>query len=296
MEEKKRADARGFLFDNGTGLAMEHYSKVSVMRHTHVHPRYELYFCTEKVLQKSVINGVEQVYRYPCVILSTPYTVHSMSCEEAGATSYDRYVFYFDEGLVSAFGAQLLPKALFSRNTGLLFALTEGQAAYLKRLIDHCEPSATLVQRELMFLLFVHKLLAFCPMEQVVQIGTPSVYIQDVMQYVSEHLEENWDGEVLAKRFAVSRSKLDRDFKGFTGMTLHRFCELCRLNRAKYLLERRPELSAVQIATACGFESETYFFPFFKAKTGMTPMEFRQQIGQRTPDDSMTSDRGCGEI
>lgn len=295
MIEKKQGEGKSFLFDNGVDLAMEHYSHVSVMRHTHVHPRYELYFCTEKVLQKSVINGVEKAYRFPCVILSTPYTVHSMSCEEDGAASYDRYVFYFGESLANAFGERLLPSALLGRNTGLLFALSEGQAAYLKRLIDLCEPSATLVQRELMFLLFLHKLLEFCPMENVLQIGTPSFYIQDVLQYISEHLSEPADGEAVAKQFAVSRSKLDRDFKRFTGMTVHRFYELCRLNRAKYLLERNRAMSVEEIAAACGFDSETYFFPFFKKGTGMTPIEYRKSTSGARVSQSYELDRGCGE-
>ena len=295
MIEKRQGETKSFLFDNGVDLAMDHYSNVSVMRHTHVHPRYELYFCAEKVLQKSVINGVEKIYCFPCVILSTPYTVHSMSCEDENAKSYDRYVFYFGETLARSFDERLLPSVLVGRNTGLLFALSEGQAAYLKRLIDLCEPSATLVQRELMFLLFLHKLLAFCPMENILQIGTSSFYIQDVLQYVSEHLTERTDGETLAKRFAVSRSKLDRDFKRFTGMTVHRYGELCRLNRAKYLLEREFTRPVEEIARECGFESETYFFPFFKKSTGMTPAEYRKSAIRTGVSKMSDLDRGCGE-
>ena len=113
----------GFLSDNGVDLKTEYYHSISVMLNTHVHPQYELYFCADNVRQKSVINGIEYTYKYPCVILSTPYTVHSMSCVEENADSYERYVFYFGEKTLQAFGERLLPRGLVQRNTGLLLSV-----------------------------------------------------------------------------------------------------------------------------------------------------------------------------
>ena len=76
----------------------------------------------------------------------------------------------------------------------------------------------------------------------------------------------------------ISRSKLDRDFKQYTGTTIHAFMDMCRLNQAKILLGLRPYLSIAEIATYCGFTGETYFFPFFKRNTGMTPIQYRAYI------------------
>lgn len=270
----------GFLSDMGMDLVIDHFTGLSVMPYTHTHPQYELYFCPENVEQNSVINGVEYTYRYPCVILSTPYTVHSMSCVDPTAKSYDRYVFYFGKKTLQSFDSRFIPSALSERNTGLLFRLTEAQAEALHGLLLLLKSGVgeSVEQRELIFLLFVNKLIDFCPMENALRIGTPSFYIQDVLQYVSEHFATETEVVRIAEHFAVSRSKLDRDFKRFTGVTVHQFAETCRLNQAKYLLQNPSVFSMAEIAEICGFSSETYLFPFFKKHTGLTPLEFRKQV------------------
>lgn len=267
----------GFLSDIGTNLKLEHWVSTSVMKHTHVHPQYELYFCSDDISQTSVINGVRYEYHYPCAILSTPFTVHSMSSTDPAAVRFERYVFYFDEKLLASFDKRLVPQRMLGKNTGLLFPLSVDQASYLKQLLDLCygEDNA---ERELSFMLFLNKLVKFCPEDRVIQVGTTSFYIQDVLQYISENFsDEFFDVDKVARRFAVSRSKLDRDFKRFTGVTVHGFVEICRLNQAKYLLEFRREMSVGEISQRCGFENETHFYPFFKKHTGLTPLEYRRE-------------------
>ena len=55
------------------------------------------------------------------------------------------------------------------------------------------------------------------------------------------------------------------------------YIEMCRLNQAKYLLNYNMEMSVGEIAALCGFENESYFFPFFKKAVGMTPAEYRRK-------------------
>ena len=272
----------GFLTDNGTQLTMEHFYRRSVMRHTHTHPQYELYFCPQKVTQVSIINGVKYEYNYPCVILSAPFTVHSMSCGDPREERYERYVFYFTDQFLNAMDEHLLPSFMRSTDTSLLFALTEGQAAFLKRILDLCESESALAQRELTLALFLNKLAEVCPMENTVQVGASASYIRSVLQYVASNFCDIVDSDDIAKRFAVSRSKLDRDFKRFTGMTVHGFLDICRLNQAKYLLQFHRELPVGTVSERCGFESETYFFPFFKKHVGQTPVAFRKQTEGRS--------------
>ncbi len=267
----------GFLSNMGEDFVLDHFIKPAVMRYTHIHPQYEMYFCPENLAQTSVINGVEYSYRYPCAILSSPYTVHSMSCNDETAKQYDRYVFYFHEKTLNLLGEPMLPIGLIKKNTGLLFRLSEQQAGYLKRLLVLGEEMPmTVTQKELIFALFMNKLFEFCPEEHRVSVGTPSMYIQEVLRHISENMGAQSDSDQLARKFSVSRSKLDRDFKRFTGVTVHRFLEICRINQAKYLLQFHKELSIGEIAEICGFESETYFFPFFKKHTGQTPIEYRK--------------------
>lgn len=279
----------------GTEFWQEHFFKPSMMQYTHTHYLYELYFCPQKIAQTSVINGVTYTYDYPCAILSSPYTVHAMSCNDLSVRQFERYVFYFDDTLFETFGKRLLPAGLQGQDAGLLFALSEGQGTQLKRMLDICHTEHSLVEQELTFVLFLNRLVDFCPPENVIRVGTASFYLRDVLRYISETVSEPMDIDRVAKHFAVSRSKLERDFKRFTGITVHAFADICRFNQARYLLQHQPKLSVRAVAEQCGFESETYFFPFFKKYTGMTPAEFRKADGAKFPSVIHESNRLCGE-
>ena len=265
----------GFFVDEENEIKMFHVTHVSVMKHSHVHPQYELFFCSEDVAQKSVINGVEYNYSHPCVIISTPYTVHANSCEDNNAKSFDRFVFSFAAKTIEAFPPHIVPENLKWKNSGLFFKLTKEQAIHLKNLLINVN-SETVAEKELVLALFLNRLLRLCTADQIERIGTPSFYVQDVLQYISENFFHPIDASSIARHFAVSRSKLDRDFKCFTGDTVHEYIESCRSNQAKYLLEFKKELSIKEIAKMCGFTSETYFFPFFKKHVGVTPIEYRK--------------------
>lgn len=272
----------GFLANVKGRFHLEHYEGNSVMKGAHVHNRYELYLCVDDVKQRSVINGEEYRYQYPCAILSPPYTVHSMSCDDPEAEDFERYVFYFSEELLDSYdGAHLIPSELSRTNVGQMFPLTGEDAAYLKRMLRVCHtenPSSSLAEQEAMMIFLLNKIFAFCPKNQIIEVGLSSEYIGHVLRYIAEQFQNSIGSLDIAEHFSISRSKLDRDFKRFTGITPRQFIEFCRINHAKILLERKEPLSIREIAEKCGFESETYFFPFFKRCTGMTPLQFRQSM------------------
>lgn len=261
------------IFDPLVDIALCHYSHMGVMSVSHIHPQYELFFCTEDVEQRSVINGVEYNNHHPCIIISSPYTIHSMSiCQP-----YDRYVIYFTDSILETFTERHICRELCRTNIGLLFNLTTEQAADLKAFIDAADPK-TEEETELMLALLLKKLLACCPIEDAIKFGTSSFYIQDVLQYIAESLQDRITADDVAYKFSVSRSKLDRDFKRFTGGTLHNFIDNCRLNQSKSLLKRQSDLSIADVAKQSGFINEAYFFSYFKKHTGKTPTEYRREM------------------
>ena len=80
---------KGFLSDEGLDLKVTHMSGISIMYHSHIHMQWELYFCPENISQCSVINGESYTYKYPCAILTSPYSVHSMSCLETEGADFE---------------------------------------------------------------------------------------------------------------------------------------------------------------------------------------------------------------
>ena len=266
-----------FLEDWGRGTKLVEFNGKYRMWYTHVHPHFELCFCYDDIKQISIVNGVEYVYKYPSVILSSPFTLHSMSSVDEDTNKFGRYIFYFGESTLRNFNDYLMPMDILRQNIGLLFKLNVDEAEELKKIAEMYHKNKTEVENDRVLAMFINKLMALCPPERIEMVGATSFYIQDVLRYISENFMSGLDISVISKRFAVSRSKLDRDFKKFAGITVHSYVELCRLNQAKYLLEYRSDLSVSDIALMCGFKSENYFFPFFKKTVGKTPSEYRRK-------------------
>jgi AraC-like DNA-binding protein len=202
-----------------------------------------------------------------------------MSCLEESGTAYERFVNYFDGSVLKRLGKELLPDEMAEGHEGILFELTESQARYLKRFIDFSHDESyphTSSEKELLLGFFLNKLFDFCDAEKITRVGTAAFYIQDVLRYIAENISDLPDVDGIARHFAVSRSKLDRDFKTGVGMTVHDFSELCRLNYAKGLLMSEKNHTVSDISEACGFKNETYFFAFFKKHTGVSPSEYRK--------------------
>ena len=269
-----------FLADTQTALGFNHWTHPSQMLFSHTHPQFEIYFCSDNIKQKSVINGAEYLYEHPCVIISSPYTVHSMSCDDPKAKQYERFVLYFSEAIIEQFDQSFFPEDLLSKNSGYMFKLTEEDASYLKKLILTFNHEDQL-ELKLLLVTFLNKLVKLSPMKDAICVGKSSFYIQDVLQYIAENYAEQIDANSVAYKFLISRSKLDRDFKQFTGVTVHGFLDMCRLNQAKMLLTYCPEMSVSDISASCGFSCETYFFPFFKRNVGMTPLEYKKFLENR---------------
>ena len=163
------------------------------------------------------------------------------------------------------------------RNSGYMFKLTNESAEYLRNLILTFDPKDK-TELKLLLATFLNKLITLSPMKDAICVGKSSFYIQDVLQYIAEHFSDQIDANTIAYKFLISRSKLDRDFKQFTGVTVHGFIDMCRLNQAKMLLELRPDMSVSEVSSACGFSCETYFFPFFRKNIGKTPIEYRKYM------------------
>jgi len=76
---------------------------------------------------------------------------------------------------------------------------------------------------------------------------------------------------------------MSRIFKDVTGYTIMQYLMMCRINRAKYLLEIRPEKSILDVALESGFEDASHFSRFFRKQLKITPSEYRNRKAIRVP-------------
>lgn len=98
--------------------------------------------------------------------------------------------------------------------------------------------------------------------------------VNQVKQYILEHLAEDTSLYTLAEQVHFSQEYLLRIFKKKEGITILQYINDLKLSAAKRLLAE-TELSVKEIAEQLGFASQGYFGRFFRSKTGLTPNAYR---------------------
>jgi AraC-like DNA-binding protein len=101
--------------------------------------------------------------------------------------------------------------------------------------------------------------------------------VQQAIVRMRSDTDSGLDAQSLAKKLNISYSSFRHTFQQHTGSSPHQYLLALRLARARNLLEA-TSLSVKEIAQHAGFEDEHYFCRFFKAKTGMTPGQWRSRL------------------
>jgi AraC family transcriptional regulator len=103
--------------------------------------------------------------------------------------------------------------------------------------------------------------------------GLSKSKLQEVREYINEHLHEDLKLIELAAIAQISPYHFLRLFKQSMGLTPHQYILQRRIDKAKYLL-RQSELSIADIAFRVGFCDQSHLTRCFKRLLGMTPKQF----------------------
>lgn len=108
-------------------------------------------------------------------------------------------------------------------------------------------------------------------------VGLPKYVLQQVLDYIHEHLKQDLSILELASVALMSQHHFSRMFKQSMGLSPYQYVIRCRIEAAKRLLARR-ELSIAQISYRMGFASHSQFTIFFRKHTHLTPKAYRQGL------------------
>ena len=97
--------------------------------------------------------------------------------------------------------------------------------------------------------------------------------IEEILKYISTHLEEELTVESLSKQFFLSRYYLMHRFKAVSGYTVHQYISQKRLLRAGELI--RSGVPVMKAAEQAGFSEYSTFLRAFQNTFHMSPREFR---------------------
>ncbi len=105
--------------------------------------------------------------------------------------------------------------------------------------------------------------------------GAASDGMETVMDYLRDHFREEVPMKVLAELVRLSLRQFHRNFKKRFGIPPNQFLIRMRVSAAQNMLltDNRP---ISEIAYALGFADDTLFIRQFKARMGMTPLQYRK--------------------
>lgn len=101
-------------------------------------------------------------------------------------------------------------------------------------------------------------------------------FLNNLAEFIHQHLAEKaLNAEMLANKFCVSKSQLNRKIRAITNYSTTAYILLIRMEKAKRLLVS-TEQPIGEIAMNCGFEDTSYFTRVFKQLFSTTPSLFRK--------------------
>lgn len=106
--------------------------------------------------------------------------------------------------------------------------------------------------------------------------GLTKYQLNQVIDYINTHLDQNISLTDIAKVATISQSHFARLFKQSMGITPHQYLIQQRIERAKKLLSN-PHISIADIAFQCGFANQTHLTKRFRQLIGITPKAYQKE-------------------
>ncbi|MCM3749237.1 response regulator [Paenibacillus pasadenensis] len=101
-----------------------------------------------------------------------------------------------------------------------------------------------------------------------------------ILQQIYAYVDENFDSDIslseMADKLHMNYSYLSTYFKQRANENLTSYINRVRIGKAQELLHRQ-DLTVSEISRLTGYSDHNYFSKVFKKKTGMTPIEYRNQ-------------------
>lgn len=95
--------------------------------------------------------------------------------------------------------------------------------------------------------------------------------VSNVLRFAAEHLSEDLSLKRLSKTFGYAHTHLSRILHHQLGEHWNRYVGRLRAKEAHALLNKHPDLSVLEIAFQCGFDSPNTFYRAYRLEYGASP-------------------------
>jgi AraC family transcriptional regulator len=103
----------------------------------------------------------------------------------------------------------------------------------------------------------------------------PRARLRAIVEFIEENLDARPSLGQMADIAQVSPYHFARQFKAAMGQAPYQYVITRRVERARQLLQKDPDLSLAEVATFAGFSDQSQFSYHFKRLVGTTPGQFR---------------------
>lgn len=162
-------------------------------------------------------------------------------------------------------------KPYFTQNVVYRSEIARSVATLYDSILRH---AARFEKEETMFFLLEQVLQEYASPFDEEAISRPNPQIQSLCTYMEEHFSENISLDELTEMTTFGKSYLLRSFTKQVGVSLYRYLQTIRLDKAKHFLEQG--IPPVDAAAMAGFSDQSHFTNFFKEFIGLTPRQYQK--------------------
>ena len=238
----------------------------------HCHDEYEIFYFIQGDIECR-IEGSSYSMAPESIMLIPPNNMHGIVVRSAKL--YKRVTFHF------------LPEILSEDEQNLFLGMFTKPCRYIPDLstlklnsqvegLKECRK----MEGELQKITFKHRLISLLADLYQLSIKTEThsnprnERVNTILQYLNSNLTEDISLEHLSQKFYISKNYLNLLFSSETGMTVHRYLQLKRLNIARQ--EIRNGQSIEEAAFKAGFRDYSNFYRAYKSFFGTKPSASKQ--------------------
>ena len=102
--------------------------------------------------------------------------------------------------------------------------------------------------------------------------------MKQAVAYIEEHYASDLNMAVVSNYLSMNYSLFPYSFKQYTGSNFVNYLRDIRMKEAKRLLAG-TDMRIAEISQAVGYENEKHFMKLFKSSCGVSPSEYRRNMG-----------------
>lgn len=99
-------------------------------------------------------------------------------------------------------------------------------------------------------------------------------FFEGICKYLRQYLGENITLGDLCRHFGISQTYMGRLFRKYAGCSFNKYFTEMRLQEAKNLMRKNPELFIKDVAMMVGYRDQFYFSRIFRLYAGESPSDF----------------------